>query len=74
MSRFRPLAAVLAAFAACAVTTVQAQQPVLNIYSARHYQTDEALYAAKHGGRNRAVIGTPVSPAGQNAPVQAEKA
>jgi len=45
MSRVRPFAAALAACAACAVTTVQAQQPVLNIYSARHYQTDEALYA-----------------------------
>ena len=32
------VAAVLAA------GTVQAQQPSLNIYSARHYQTDEALY------------------------------
>ena len=43
MSRFRPFAAGL--LAACTITAVQAQQPVLNIYSARHYQTDEALYA-----------------------------
>jgi iron(III) transport system substrate-binding protein len=31
------------ALAACAGSAL-AQQPVLNIYSARHYQTDEALY------------------------------
>ena len=31
------------ALAACALPAL-AQQPVLNIYSARHYQTDEALY------------------------------
>ena len=29
---------------AAAVTAAAAQQPVLNLYSARHYQTDEALY------------------------------
>src|SRR6187200_3370250 len=28
-----------------AVSGVSAQGPVLNLYSARHYQTDEALYA-----------------------------
>jgi iron(III) transport system substrate-binding protein len=28
-----------------AFTTAQAQEKVLNLYSARHYQTDEALYA-----------------------------
>jgi iron(III) transport system substrate-binding protein len=36
-----------AAIAACAVaasTLAVAQQPTLNLYSARHYQTDEALY------------------------------
>jgi iron(III) transport system substrate-binding protein len=36
-----------AAFAAVALATASlasAQQPVLNLYSARHYQTDEALY------------------------------
>ena len=36
------------AFAAAlvvAATAATAQQPVLNLYSARHYQTDEALYA-----------------------------
>ena len=37
----RLLATVAALFAAA---TVHAQQPTLNIYSARHYQTDEALY------------------------------
>ena len=39
----KPLAALLATLAAAAAS--QAQQPQLNIYSARHYQTDEALYA-----------------------------
>lgn len=39
-SLFNLLAAL--AFAAPAA---QAQEPVLNLYSARHYQTDEALYA-----------------------------
>ncbi len=39
----RPL---LVALLACgSVTSVIAQDKVLNIYSARHYQTDEALYA-----------------------------
>jgi iron(III) transport system substrate-binding protein len=36
------LIATVAALLAAA--TVHAQQPTLNIYSARHYQTDEALY------------------------------
>lgn len=33
-------------------TPVSAQEPVLNLYSSRHYQTDEALYAGftKHTG------------------------
>lgn len=35
---------VLAALSAAA-SLASAQQPVLNLYSARHYQTDEALYA-----------------------------
>ena len=39
----RPAAVAAAALAACAVAS--AQQPTLNLYSARHYQTDEALYA-----------------------------
>jgi iron(III) transport system substrate-binding protein len=43
MLKIRPFAAGL--LAACAVAGAHAQQPVLNIYSARHYQTDEALYA-----------------------------
>jgi iron(III) transport system substrate-binding protein len=42
MSLLRPFAAGL--LAACAIAAAHAQ-PVLNIYSARHYQTDEALYA-----------------------------
>lgn len=36
-------ALIAAALAACALA-VQAQDKVLNLYSARHYQTDEALY------------------------------
>ena len=34
----------LAVFAAVACQDAMAQQPTLNLYSARHYQTDEALY------------------------------
>ena len=42
MSAHRRLAAALAA---CALaSTAHAQSPTLNLYSARHYQTDEALY------------------------------
>ncbi len=37
--------AALALLATLAVAPAQAQQPVLNLYSARHYTTDEALYA-----------------------------
>jgi iron(III) transport system substrate-binding protein len=41
----RPLLHTLSALALAASTLpALAQQPVLNIYSARHYQTDEALY------------------------------
>ena len=41
----RPLALALAATAALtALPSAQAQDKVLNIYSARHYQTDEAMY------------------------------
>jgi iron(III) transport system substrate-binding protein len=39
---FRPLALSLAAL--LALPAAQAQDKVLNLYSARHYQTDEALY------------------------------
>jgi iron(III) transport system substrate-binding protein len=35
---------VCAAIALAAATAASAQQPTLNLYSARHYQTDEALY------------------------------
>ena len=35
----------LAALLAAAATSVAAQEQVLNLYSARHYSTDEALYA-----------------------------
>jgi len=38
-------AAAAALLAVGAVSGVSAQGPVLNLYSARHYQTDEALYA-----------------------------
>ncbi|QCB46067.1 extracellular solute-binding protein [Hydrogenophaga sp. PAMC20947] len=45
MTLARPLALALAAAASFAVIpTAQAQDKVLNIYSARHYQTDEAMY------------------------------
>jgi iron(III) transport system substrate-binding protein len=37
--------AALAALALGAALTASAQEQVLNLYSARHYQTDEALYA-----------------------------
>jgi iron(III) transport system substrate-binding protein len=40
----RPLVAALLA-ASAALPAAQAQDKVLNLYSARHYQTDEALYA-----------------------------
>src|SRR5512134_910953 len=44
MLKIRSLAALAAAtVAACSFAS--AQQPTLNLYSARHYQTDEALYA-----------------------------
>ena len=36
---------IAAALLAGACWTAQAQDKVLNLYSARHYQTDEALYA-----------------------------
>jgi iron(III) transport system substrate-binding protein len=40
-----PLLKTLGAIAATAIAhTAGAQQAVLNLYSARHYQTDEALY------------------------------
>lgn len=42
MSLARPLVAATLALAA---GLAQAQTPTLNLYSARHYQTDEALYA-----------------------------
>jgi iron(III) transport system substrate-binding protein len=43
MSVIRPLAAALAA--ALVAVPALAQEKVLNLYSARHYNTDEALYA-----------------------------
>ncbi len=39
------LRALLGALTVCAATSAPAQEQVLNLYSARHYQTDEALYA-----------------------------
>ena len=41
----RPLTALLLAVAAWAGAPVHAQEQVLNLYSARHYPTDEALYS-----------------------------
>lgn len=38
------LKSIALATLAAAATLASAQQPVLNLYSARHYQTDEALY------------------------------
>ncbi len=38
------LAAFLVSLGGVVAGTATAQQPVLNVYSARHYQTDEALY------------------------------
>jgi iron(III) transport system substrate-binding protein len=42
---FTLLAAVLGSIGLTSLGTAQAQEPVLNLYSARHYPTDEALYA-----------------------------
>ena len=42
---FRRIAAAAASLLACVSTGALAQEKVLNLYSARHYQTDEALYA-----------------------------
>jgi iron(III) transport system substrate-binding protein len=39
-----PALAAALALAACALPAHAAEEPVLNLYSARHYQTDEALY------------------------------
>jgi iron(III) transport system substrate-binding protein len=44
MSRSSFARAALAAAAVCTAFAAQAQEQVLNLYSARHYQTDEALY------------------------------
>jgi iron(III) transport system substrate-binding protein len=44
MTRIAKLAAAIALILAPAVTAHAAEEPVLNLYSARHYQTDEALY------------------------------
>jgi iron(III) transport system substrate-binding protein len=44
LRRFLSLATGVALFMALAAP-VSAQEPVLNLYSSRHYQTDEALYA-----------------------------
>ena len=45
MPSLRPLAGLMAGVALMAGLPAQAQEAVLNLYSARHYQTDEALYA-----------------------------
>ena len=44
MFRRRALKSFAATLLAAAATLALAEPPVLNIYSARHYQTDEALY------------------------------
>lgn len=44
MARLSALRTLAACTLAAATTLSLAQQPVLNLYSARHYQTDEALY------------------------------
>lgn len=44
-SRLSAIAAALALGTTVAVPAAQAQDKVLNLYSARHYQTDENLYA-----------------------------
>ena len=45
MQRRSALLAGLAAALSCATLPAPAQEQALNLYSARHYQTDEALYA-----------------------------
>ena len=48
MNKMRIATLALSALGYCGVlvaTNAQAQQEVLNLYSSRHYQTDEALYA-----------------------------
>jgi iron(III) transport system substrate-binding protein len=44
LSRFVRVTLAAVAFGSAALSA-SAQEPVLNLYSARHYQTDEALYA-----------------------------
>ena len=50
---------VKALLTACALAATAgaalAQEQVVNLYSARHYSTDEALYTAKRTGRDRVV-------------------
>lgn len=45
LPRISRLAAAGLAFAAAFAAPVSAEEPVVNLYSSRHYQTDEALYA-----------------------------
>lgn len=45
MSRLSPFGAFALAAASLLATSAQAQEKVLNLYSARHYQTDDAFYA-----------------------------
>jgi iron(III) transport system substrate-binding protein len=40
----QPISGALSALSIASVGNVQAEEKLLNIYSARHYQTDEALY------------------------------
>lgn len=43
--KLRAVTALLACLTALPLASAHAQEKVLNLYSARHYQTDEALYA-----------------------------
>ena len=45
MLNLRPLPCLISLVAALGAVPAMAQEAVLNLYSARHYQTDEALYA-----------------------------
>ena len=45
MNRFAPFALAGALLSGLFAMTAQAQEQVLNLYSSRHYQSDEALYA-----------------------------
>ena len=62
MHRRLTLKSLAAALLAGAATLATAQQPVLNLYSARHYQTDEALYEVLRAWRNAQALEQGVPP------------